>query len=738
MSTLRASGLRGGFYRLPDDPVATDVLIPAFGAATSVRGAFGWFSSGWVGALAPGLADYLNREEATPIEFTVAPALFAKDREAIGRVTSLTDDDAARLVAEVFVNGRAQADGIARHALDCMAWLIREGRLRLRIAVPTPDSNYHPKMWLFDDTHHQVLARGSGNATLRGVATGVEHLDVDVSWSREGAAKVRKGVGFLDDWSHGRSHGIARVIALPEALAEQIIETVPDRKPTPADYAVLEQRARRRRSRRRFAPLPRLRIPPGLNWEEGRYAHQGEAVAAWEGGDQPERGTISMATGAGKTITALICATRAQDRLGGSPFLVVVSAPSKPLITQWRREVKKFGVRAIAPSLERSMAAGMTRALHSVARGGTTVLITTNASLCKPSFQSTVEHILARNGRRVPSMFIGDEAHTLGAAGFISNPPDFFERRMALSATPVRQYDPDGTEAVFDYFGPPVFEFGLDQAIGFCLVPYNYHVHATTLTGEELDSFLELTARIKRLTAFADDDPNAQERLTRLLIKRRRLVETAEGKLELLREVLERRGPREIHHALIYATAKDPDQFEAIGALLGELGIRWAPVTQAETPRARKLQQTFDRFRQGALQVLLAKKVLDEGVDIPHIREAFIVASSQVEREWIQRRGRVLRRHPGKSHATIHDFLSLPPPGPDTSEPDVLKLVGVELHRAYHFAAHARNAAGDQGALQEMKSLSAAYFAGSEHITPALSFLRPRYISISTPEGSLQ
>ena len=738
MRTLRDPGVRGGLYVLPDDPVARDVLIPGFRGATTVRGAFGWFSSGWVAALAPGLADYLNRDEADAIDFTVAPALFERDRRAIENVGTLSDEDAAALVADVFVNGRARATALARHALDCMAWMVREERLRLRIAIPTPESNYHPKMWLFEDGQDRVLARGSGNATLRGLTTGVEHLDVDVSWAPGGEEKVRTGVRILDDWSRGQSRGIRRVIPLPQALAQQIIQTVPDRKPTPTEYSLLQRRSRRRRRRRPSLPLPKLRIPEELIWKRGDYAHQGEAVRAWEGGKQPERGTISMATGAGKTITALICAARTQDRIGDGPFLIVVSAPSKPLISQWQQEVKRFGIRAIAPSLERSTTAAMTRVLTSVTRGGTTVLITTNASLCKPAFQSTVAHILARNGRIVPSLFIGDEAHTLGAAGFISNPPDFLEKRLALSATPVRQYDSDGTEKVFEFFGPPAFEFGLDKAIGFCLVPYDYHVHATTLTDDELARFLDLTASIKRMAMMADDeDAEAAEKLKRLLILRRRLVETAEGKLPLLKEVLERRGPRHIRHALIYSTAKDPAQFDAIGALLRDLGIRWAPVTQAETPDRRKLDRTFRLFADGEHQVLLAKKVLDEGVDIPHIREAFIVASSQVAREWIQRRGRVLRCHPGKTHATVHDFLALPSPGSQAAERDVLTLIQVELRRANHFARHARNAAGVRGVLEETDRLAAAYTKRWSAGAPLLSASKPHHISCSTPEGYL-
>ena len=166
--------LKPGLFPLPDVRVARNVLIPGFRAATTVRGAFGWFTAGWIQQLAPGLAIYLNRGDTEPMEFTVAPALFPAERGAVERGAQMTQEEAAALVADVFINGRAAAKPLARHALDCLSWMIATDALRLRIAVPTPESNYHPKLWLFDDGESQVLARGSGNATGRGVGAGVE------------------------------------------------------------------------------------------------------------------------------------------------------------------------------------------------------------------------------------------------------------------------------------------------------------------------------------------------------------------------------------------------------------------------------------------------------------------------------------------------------------------------------------------------------------------------------------
>ena len=725
--------LRPGMFRLPDDPVATRVLIPAFRASKSVRGAFGWFTAGWIERLAPGLAEYLNREETEPIDFTVAPALYPRERAAVERGIQMTGREAAELVTDVFINGRANASALGCHALDCLSWMIATGNLRLRIAVPTPESNYHPKIWLFDDSVNQVLARGSGNATDHGVGAGVEHIDVDVSWLPESQSRVRDGVAMLDDWSRGISLGLKEVVDLPEALARDIIGTAPHRPPQPKDYVVAADDHSGPRPMTR--PERRLRIPAHLEWTTGPYAHQGEAVKCWEEGQPPETGVIAMATGAGKTLTALICATRSQDRLDNNPFLVVISAPSIPLIIQWREQVKEFGVTPIVPSLEANTDKALTRLFRTLQGGGTHVLIITNNLLCTPTFQSTVAKKIKIRIGTVPSMLIADEAHTLGADSFINNKPEFFEKRLALSATPERQYDPDGTEEIFEFFGRPVYEFGLHRAIGFCLVPYNYYVHVCTLNGDEIDEFELLSRRIAVAIGKGEADENSN--LQRLLIARRRIVETGQSKIGLLREVLTRRGPGELEHALIYASAKNPQQFDSIGRLLTDLKVKWAPVTQETTSNPRRLERILESFASGDNQVLLAKKVLDEGVDIPSIREAFIVASSTVEREWVQRRGRVLRVDRGKPWAIVHDFLALPPVAVVKRDgtKSLKKIIETELHRTYTFGMHAQNVAGDDGVHADLERISLAYWPNGSVQAGILDTANEHAVASATPKG---
>lgn len=732
------AGLRPGLFRLPEDPVASTILIPAFRHATTVRGAFGWFTAGWIGRLAPGLAEYLNRQDTKPICFTVAPAFFPAERDAIERGTSMSADEAAHLIAKVFTSGRAEATALGRHAIDCLAWMIAAEHLRMRIAIPAPTSNYHPKIWLFDDGRNRLLARGSGNATVRGIAEGVEHLDVDVSWISSSSRRVEEGLCILDDWTEGLSRGIDRIVDLPDAVAQEIIETAPGTPPHPDDYlrAAADDRLRHSALHVRTAHTkPRLRIPDSLEWRTGTYSHQREAVEAWERGPISERGIVSMATGAGKTITALVCATRVQDRLDIPRFLVVISAPAIPLIRQWQDEVARFGVTAVAPALETRPQDAVTRLLRTLPSGGTHIAVVTNNMLCSSWFQQTIEKATTRPTHAIPTMLIGDEAHTLGAHSFVTNQPMFFQRRLGLSATPERQYDPDGTEQVFDFFGDCVFEFGLARAIGFCLVPYDYYVHATTLDAAEMDHFLQLSRRIGAAYRAAENEPHDQS-LTRLLNARRRIIETAQTKLSLLRSVLEWRRPRDLRHTLIYASGKDPAQFDQIGTILTDLNVRWAPVTEHTTANRRLLARTLATFSDGGTQVLLAKKVLDQGIDIPRIREAFIVASSTVEREWIQRRGRVLRRHPDKPWAMIHDFLALPPIGLVTSDPTATasRIVHTELNRAFSFAAHARNAAGESGLLSHLDRIERSYRPSGTHSGAAVHRVE-NIIAPSTPRG---
>jgi len=183
-----------------------------------------------------------------------------------------------------------------------------------------------------------------------------------------------------------------------------------------------------------------------------------------------------------------------------------------------------------------------------------------------------------------------------------------------------------------------------------------------------------------------------------LLRERRAVLEQASAKISALRQLLVDSGPREVQRTLIYNSAKatilaKERQIDEVNALLSDLGIVSHQFTNAETSRANA-DHLLDSFGRGDYQVLTAMKVLDEGIDIPQTDTAYLMASSTVRREWIQRRGRILRVSPGKSVATLHDFLVIPPDPESNHGRAVLRG---ELTRGEEFASLAVNEWDDDG-----------------------------------------
>ena len=299
----------------------------------------------------------------------------------------------------------------------------------------------------------------------------------------------------------------------------------------------------------------------------------------------------------------------------------------------------------------------------------------------------------------------------MAARPFISDPPEFFEHRLGLSATPIRQYDEEGTEALFGFFGPVIFRFTLEEAIGHCLVEYDYYVHPVYLTQSEMDEWFDLTGKIKQ-NAWRSEDGKPDEHLSKLLRDRRALLETASGKIAMLRALLVEEDAGTLRHTLVYTSDKGPDQLDNVNRLLRYRNILFHQLTAAETASRDETKRILRSFQDGEIQVLTAKRVLDEGVNIPQICKAFILASTTVERQWVQRRGRLLRTCSaiGKTHSIIHDLLALPPGMEDGLDPDARGLVRSELRRAQEFARLARNAGRPDGPLATIDRMVDAAF----------------------------
>lgn len=693
-------------YILPADPLAEEVLIPGFRAAAKVDCMVGFFSSAVLASLAPGLATYVAGSENS-FRLVVSPLLRAEDQAAIEEGSISAEEIASRVLEDLIVT----EDLLQRHTLKCLTWLLRARRIEIKVAL-MKNALFHPKVWLFENSGDVVAAHGSGNATYSGIRRNIEQIVISRSWQDPNQRYIAEKLHYEFERFWERKDDNCIVIPMPEAVKERLLRTYnSELAPSEEELRALYTRAKGLSEQveppeQVSVPSAGFEIPDSLKYEDGPFEHQGRAVNAWcEAG---YRGVLEMATGSGKTITSMIAAYRVYDEQ--KPLLIVVAAPYLPLIEQWCGEIVPFGVRPVNLTTAGGAAkrGNVLQRLRRRLRTGLSdveVVVVSHDTLCTAEFRDAIE---AFDCARI---LIADEAHNLGRRSFIEEPPDFFEHRLGLSATPIRQYDEEGTEALLEFFGPVAFRFALEEAIGRCLVEYDYYVHAVYLTDIEMDEWFELTGKIKQ-NAWRSEGGKPDEYLAKLLRDRRALLETALGKVSKLEALLGEEDAGSLRHTLIYTSDKGPEQLDNVNGLLRNKNILYHQLTAEETGNREETKQIIKSFQDGEIQVLTAKRVLDEGVNIPQICKAFILASTTVERQWVQRRGRLLRTCSaiGKTHSVIHDLLALPPGMEQGLDPDARGLVRSELRRAQEFAGLARNAGRPDGPLATIdRMVDAAY-----------------------------
>ncbi len=695
-------------YFLPNDNLAEEVLVPGFRDASTARCMIGFFSSSVLVELAPGIASYIQHSRNS-LSLIVSPYISESDQKAMQEGLRRPEEIAEELLLKGFVS---ESD-LERHTLKCLSYLIATGRIEFQVAL-MKNALFHPKVWLFEAPKGRVAVHGSSNMTGPAIRKNYEQIVVSKAWEDPNQRLIVERLWDQFDrlWKHHDQDCV--VVPLPEAVKKSILREFPKSEaPTEDEFRDLFKKAKGETEApanletESAATRTSFQIPPTLRYEEGEFAHQGRAVAAWVGAGF--RGTLEMATGSGKTLTSLICAHRYYEN--NQPLLIVIAAPYKPLIQQWCDEIPVFGIRPINISeaggpIERG---NILRSLRRRLRMGLSkveCMVVSQDTLCDEDFQAAIGSFECKR------MLIADEAHNLGRPSFINNPPAYYEARLALSATPVRQYDPEGTDKIFEFFGPVVFQFTLKEAIGRCLVHYDYFLHRIPLTNTEMDEWLEITQKIKANSWRRGKSGELDDLLQKLYRDRRALLETAQNKIGVLSGLLDKENLRTLRHTLIYCTDKAPEQLREVNDMLRSKSVSFHQLTEAETSDRRQTAAIIQAFQQGDIQVLTAKRVLDEGVNIPQISKAFILASTTVERQWIQRRGRLLRtcREIGKEFSTIHDFLALPPVLDDTLDEDARGLIRGELTRAFEFASLARNAGMPDGALPVVNSILKSAF----------------------------
>jgi superfamily II DNA or RNA helicase len=553
--------------------------------------------------------------------------------------------------------------------------LVRDGVLDIRLAFrPMERGIFHDKVGVFkDDQGNTVSFLGSANETLAAWDWRANHESFEVFRSWEGPSEAerteRHASGFDSIWSM-RSPEL-EVIDFPSVAKEKLVLLAGDLSLEAAEIAVQEALRSRNGSNGRDTGQRLLQ------------SHQADALLGWS--NRGNRGIIDHATGAGKTLTALHAIKSWIE--SGRPALVLV--PSELLLKQWVSEIERE-----LPTGSYSMllaGAGASRArwkstLRDFTRDlpelGARIVISTMDTAAKEEFR---ERIVA--GAHL--LIVADEVHRIGAPSRRCLTAIQCGAALGLSATPDRYGDPLGTREIHNQFGeilPP--PFGIPDAIAAGrLVPYDYFVHEVTLTEPEARDWRDLTSKIRHEVARAGPPTtNLSEisnRLKSLLHKRARIAKGAINKIATALEII-RTEYREGDHWLVYCD--DTTQLHEVSATVRALGI---PIFTYFADMEDSHEDTLGLFQQNG-GLLVAIRCLDEGIDMPLINRALVLASSRNRREFIQRRGRVLRTRPGKYFAAIHDVLVLGEAG--TATEDTSGLARAELARAKEFASNARNA----------------------------------------------
>jgi superfamily II DNA or RNA helicase len=420
--------------------------------------------------------------------------------------------------------------------------------------------------------------------------------------------------------------------------------------------------------------------------------YQKEAIAAWLVAPNNGRGILKMATGSGKTFTAskAIEELRAKLLPEGS-LLVLITAPTKVLVEQWGKALQHLNPLLCYEDVNQwyQTAESYIQSLHMGIRQ-TVVLIATEHTFGLTHLRDLVD------GWDGKLLFIADEVHGYASRTMRQRLPQKAVYRLGLSATPESKW-PEHNEALFAYFGGIVFTYTLGEAIrdGY-LSEYNYHPKIAVLTTEELEEHKKYSVQVARFAAKHNGPPPANhpdyKGFMAAVGKRDAVLDQCDSKIDLFLEAIRQRS--DSFFQLVYCgPGKSPlreisqfDQAKIYLAQTLELSIH---DFVADTPTNLR-PRILDDFGRGiTIKVLIAKECLDEGVDIPDARIAYLLASSDDPRQWTQRRGRILRLpSTGTKTAEILDFLTLPPK--DDSE-QYVEIVKSELQRALAFAADAKN-----------------------------------------------
>ena len=595
---------------------------------------------------------------------------------------------------------------------NCFSYLISVDRIEFVAAVSTQGGLGHDKYGVFtDERGNKVAFSGSANFSQTAMELNSETITVFTSWQSPEYVKDLE-TKFNDNWHEDNDHlihiPISKVTSyIKDKFGSVKLKNLLDREIDLRDVNEIDSS-----DPITSQPLPEYLVEKmELKEQEPRFLFPSErsiqidAYKAWIENDR--NGIFAMATGSGKTVTALNCLLKQYQENGFYKAIIVV--PTRALALQWEDEVKHFNFQNIISThtekdWKNLLSRYTTKALLNQRKN--IVIITTYATFIRKYIQDFI-----RNTKGIESfVFIADEAHNLGATGPIKHLPNSIKYRIGLSATPERIYDEGGSKKLYDFFNsePPkyTYRFTMKDAIWKSDPPilchYEYYPLFISLTPDEMEEYNKVTEQLRK---YIDPETGKYKKEAEMkLMERKRIIHKAANKKLKVAELLDEQKKR---GNLDYTFVFVPEGYEPDYAEIDEYNIDNEDIhiidEYSQMFRERKYSyhqyisglddapSILESFERGDIQILLSMKCLDEGVDIPRAQNAIFISSTGNPRQFIQRRGRVLRTCKGKDMAYIWDLIVMPPDVSESASTVERSLFAGEVRRILNFAALADN-----------------------------------------------
>lgn len=688
----------GLVYETSTSDISDKLIIPLLSNSKLYRRGVGYFSASWIQLVSNGLINLVDNNGK--IQLITSPKMTDEEWNAIRKGTMAQRDEMLKSLIEKTINDDFNVSD-RKEALNLFSWLIADEIIELKIAICKKNNgDYHDKLAIFEDNNNNVVVlHGSLNDSLHATFNG-EGVTVFRSWVKGQDEYICEHVKRFDEmWNQENS--FYEVFDAPEAV-KYVFEK----------YAHSYER-----------PYKNLSIKNKKEIEKRDY--QIEAIEKLKQNNW--HGLFSMATGTGKTITSLLALKDIYAEAGRC--FAVIYAPLQHLVEQWSKEFENvFGFEPLLCYNSKSTWTDRLNRLirnynHNINNTKFVAVITTYATGSMDEFTSLISKVNSN------LCMIADECHNIGASCNKNSMLDKFKYRIGLSATPERWLDPEGTSLIMNFFDKVVYEYSLKKAINNNkLVKYYYYPKIVSLGYEEYLKYSELTKKIAKLSMFINEESTPEEKnsFNRLCQERAKILVLADSKKEYTLNLLKEKIDNvDRNHILVYCGEK---QIEQMTFPINKLGYRTHRFDSTISIKERG--QILKEFDIGNIEVLVAIRCLDEGVDVPSTKTAYFMGSSSNPKQFIQRRGRILRKCEGKDCAVIYDMVVMPDKSisnsfENGSEIDY-HIVIKELPRVLEFASCCIN---------EVEAINVIKNELKKYDLEYLLFVDPADIYISNKEG---